>query len=234
MDETTLSGPGSGGGLPGRRVALRAVECVLLFGLIPWLVDLKAHRHFLIPFLVVCAGVVFVYLLKSKEFDRRKLLNFEGLRKELPRIVVTWVIGVVVMVGAVWWLSGREGTREEVALFGFPRENTGLWLLILFLYPLFSVYPQELILRAFFFHRYRHVFTRPWVMIVANGLVFAWAHVMFRNVPAVVLCVPAGLLFAYTYWRSKSTLASGLEHAAFGDAMWTIGLGVYFYGGAVE
>ena len=42
------------------------------------------------------------------------------------------------------------------------------------------------------------------------------------------------LLFAYTYWSSRSTITSGFEHALFGNAMWTVGLGYFFYAGAVQ
>lgn len=216
------------------RTGLRAIECLLLFGVFPTVVDLARHGPLLIPFLMACAVVVFIYLMGSKDFDRRKLLNFAGLRREFPRIVVTWALGAAVMIGVVWWLEGRADAPERVELFGFPRNNPKLWLLICILYPLFSVYPQELILRAFFFHRYRHVFRTPAMMIFFNGLAFAWVHVMFQTATAVILCIPAGILFAYTYWKSKSTLASGLEHAMFGDFMWTVGLGYYFYAGSLR
>lgn len=217
-----------------RRTALRALECLLLFGVFPVLVDLKTQSRLLIPFLVVCAVGVFIYLMSSRDFDRRKLINFRGVKRELPRILLTWFVGALVMTGVVWWLESRPGTPPNVQLFGFPQRNPKLWLIICILYPLFSVYPQELIVRTFFFHRYRFVFRTPAAMIIANGLAFAWVHIMFRNAPAVILCIPAGFLFAYTYWKSKSTLASGLEHAMFGDFMWTVGLGWYFYGGSLQ
>ncbi|MCA9281547.1 MAG: CPBP family intramembrane metalloprotease [Phycisphaeraceae bacterium] len=214
--------------------ALRAIECFLLFGVFPVLVDLKTQSRLLIPFLVVCAVGIFIYLMTSKDFDRRKLINLAGFKRELPRILITWVLGALSLIAVVWWLDKQPATPEQVTPFGFPQRNPKFWAIICVLYPIFSVYPQELILRTFFFHRYRIVFRTPAMMIFFNGLAFAWVHIMFRNAPAVLLCIPAGFLFAYTYWKSKSTIASGLEHAMFGDWMWTVGLGTYFYGGSLR
>lgn len=216
------------------RTTLRAIECLLLFGVFPLTIDLAIHGPLLIPTLVAAAVVVYIYLIRSKDFDRRKLINFDGLRRQLPRILITWCLGAIVMIAVVWFLQSKPGTPQQVSLFSFPQRNPRLWLIICILYPLFSVYPQELILRAFFFHRYRHLFPTPTIMILANGLAFAWVHIMFQNAVGVILCIPAGILFAYTYFKSKSTIASGLEHAMFGDFMWTVGLGYYFYAGSLR
>jgi hypothetical protein len=71
------------------------------------------------------------------------------------------------------------------------------------------------------------------LLLTVNALTFAWVHVIFQNWMAVLLCVPAGLLFGYTYLKTKSTLASGVEHAIVGNLMWTAGLGWFFFAGAV-
>lgn len=213
-----------------------ALECTLLYVFFPVWIDIREHRGFLIPFLVVVAVVCFLYLLLDKSFDRKRLWNFPSFKKHAPRIMLTWAIGVAVMAGFV--LIARpflsERAQENVHLFGMLDARPVLWGMIMVLYPLFSVYPQEIVLRTFFFQRYKPLLTRPWVMILANGLVFAWVHVIFQNWVAVVLCVPAGILFAYTYWSSRSTITSGFEHALFGNAMWTVGLGYFFYAGAVQ
>lgn len=215
------------------KLVLLGLECFGLYVFFPWWVDIREHSGLLIPFLVVAAVACFAALLYDRRFDRKCLWNFPAFRKHLPRILMTWAIGVVVMVGFTWWIQHQPWVRENVSLFGFVERAPRVWAVIIVLYPLFSVYPQEIILRTFFFHRYKRLFPKPWLMIVANGLVFAWVHVIFQNWVAVALCVPSGMLFAYTYWRSKSTITSGFEHALFGNAMWTVGLGAFFYGGAV-
>ena len=220
-----------------KRVLL-GVECAALYVMVPWFYDMKQYPRTLIPFLVVVGIVCFVWLLLDTSFDRKRLWNAASFKKHLPRIFATWVLGTIVMALFVLFIQGKpwlsDGARENVSLFGFLQRAPAVWIIVMILYPLFSVYPQEIILRTFFFHRYKRLFTHPAAMIVANGLVFAWVHVIFENWIAVALCVPAGMLFAYTYWSSRSTIASGFEHALFGNAMWTVGLGWFFFAGSVQ
>jgi len=216
------------------RLSFRALECFGLFVVFPWWVDIKKYSGLLIPFLVVSAILCFAYLLTDKSFDRTRLWNAASFKKHFPRIMLTWLLGIGVMIGATIWLDAQPWVADEVTLFGFVARAPAVWAVIIVLYPLFSVYPQEIILRTFFFQRYKILFQHPAAMIIANGLVFAWVHIIFQNWVAVALCVPGGMLFAYTYWKSQSTITSGFEHALFGNAMWTIGLGWFFYGGAVQ
>jgi membrane protease YdiL (CAAX protease family) len=97
------------------------------------------------------------------------------------------------------------------------------------LYPLLSVYPQELLYRGFFFHRYAPLFGSGRGMLLASALSFGFVHIIFRNTLAVFLCVSGGLLFALTYNQSGSLLLACLEHALFGNFLFTIGLGQFFY-----
>ncbi len=107
-----------------------------------------------------------------------------------------------------------------------------LWCLVMLLYPLFSVVPQTLIYRAFIFKRYRSLFPRGRILILASAASFSWLHIVMRNPLAPLLTFPAGLLFAWRYSRTDSVLASAFEHALYGCLIFTVGLGVYFYTGA--
>jgi membrane protease YdiL (CAAX protease family) len=102
-------------------------------------------------------------------------------------------------------------------------------------YPLFSVYPQGLIYRAFFFHRYRPLveacapLVRAWLLIVVSGATFALMHILFHNWIAVALTFPGGILFAVRYCNTRSLAVSSIEHALYGCFLFTIGLGQFFY-----
>jgi membrane protease YdiL (CAAX protease family) len=100
------------------------------------------------------------------------------------------------------------------------------------LYPLVSVYPQELLYRAFFFHRYQPLFGSGWIMLLASACAFGFVHILFANWLAVGLCFVGGLLFAFTYQKSGSLLLTCIDHALFGNFIFTIGLGQFFYHGA--
>jgi membrane protease YdiL (CAAX protease family) len=101
-------------------------------------------------------------------------------------------------------------------------------------YPLFSVYPQGLIYRAFFFHRYRPLLrvapqTRSWILILVSAATFALMHILFHNWIALALTFPGGILFALRYCNTRSLCVSSLEHALYGCFLFTIGLGQFFY-----
>ena len=131
------------------------------------------------------------------------------------------------LIGVMFWLV------EPERLFELPREKPRLWITIMVLYPLVSAYPQELLFRTFLFQRYRPILGEGWAMILFSGLTFGLAHVVLANWVAVLLSTCGGLLFAWTYARSKSTLMAALEHGLWGDFVFAIGLGWWFYGGYV-
>ncbi len=96
-------------------------------------------------------------------------------------------------------------------------------------YPLLSVYPQNVVYRAFVFHRYRGLFADEAVVIWASAAAFAWAHVIFHNPMALLLTFAGGLIFAQTYRRHRSLLLVSIEHALYGLLVFTIGLGHALY-----
>jgi membrane protease YdiL (CAAX protease family) len=116
-------------------------------------------------------------------------------------------------------------------IFNLPHSKTGLWLIVMVIYPFFSALPQELIYRAFFFHRYRPIFPGEGQMALASVTAFAFMHIIFGNAIAPLLTIPGGYLFCRTYARTGSLPAAAIEHAAYGDIVFTVGLGVYFYNG---
>lgn len=180
-----------------------------------------------IPALWMLSVVCLVVLLRDPTFDRRRLWRAGRLRREVPRILAIFaVLGAALAVLVLTTMPER--------LFGFARRSPRFWAVVMVLYPILSVYPQGIIYRGFVFHRYRRVVGDGAPLIVLSAAAFSLAHVVLGNGWAVVLTIPAGLLFAWTYHRTRSLLTSGLEHALYGDWVFTLGLGVYFYHGAAE
>jgi CAAX protease family protein len=64
---------------------------------------------------------------------------------------------------------------------------------------------------------------------VINAALFAFAHIIFRNRVAVIGAFFAGLLWATTYLGSKSLRVVSLEHALYGNFLFTLGMGHYVY-----
>lgn len=104
---------------------------------------------------------------------------------------------------------------------------------ILIFYPLLSALPQEYIFCRFIFNRYKLFFGEGWLMVIISATVFAYAHVLFINPVAPTLGFIAGLIFAHTYWKTKSLALVAIEHGLYGNAIFIIGLGYYFYSGGI-
>ena len=203
--------------------AWRLAELLLLFGAGPALLAM-APSWMVIPGIMMGAGVCLTLLLTDRGFERRQLWNSQAARAQWIPMMVRTGIGCLALLLAVALL------RPE-ALFQLPRTRPLLWLAILVGYPLLSVYPQEIIFRTFFFHRYRELLVHSRWQVVASAAAFGYAHVVLHNVPSVLLSAVGGVLFASTYLRSRSTLLAAVEHAIYGCFVFTVGLGGLFYAG---
>lgn len=214
-------------------VVARAIECATLFVGVPLLIFFGVLSLKWMMLILGLFGIaVLVFLLLDPTFDHRSMWRMRAGMREMKRIAPVMAAGFLLMLlGTI--AHDAFGWGDVRLLFGMPRSNTGLYIAIMLLYPLFSVYPQELIYRAFFFHRYGVLFRTPGAMIAASALAFGLAHLIFENVLAVALSAIGGALFAWTYHRSKALSACWLEHALYGDWLFTVGLGWYFFTGSV-
>lgn len=129
------------------------------------------------------------------------------------------------LLGALIWALAPE------LLFSFPKSRPELWLMVMVLYPILSALAQEIIYRGLFVFRFEAQI-HPRMLLVVNALVFAYIHAVFGNVIAVVLSFLGALMFAGTYLKTRSVTMSSIEHALYGDFIFTIGIGHYFYHGA--
>jgi len=206
-----------------------AAELGLIYGVAPVLIAFERvwFARLIIPLLLLVAGCCLLVLVRDPAFDRARLGLGGGLGAGLRRPLLVFVIAGSVLTVAVAALLPEQ-------LLALPRQRPGLWLLILILYPVLSVYPQELIFRTYLFHRSRGLLRHPGLQVVASAVAFGLAHLLLANWIAPALCTLGGLLFARTYQRTGSTLAACLEHALWGDLVFTIGLGRFFYGGAIS
>lgn len=220
--------------------------------------DLLAHiglelpflRHpngLLLPTLAAFTILCLIWLLLDHSFSKRQLWNWREAHAQRRPIVSIALPTLALLLLLTWQLSpgswlhdsfdASNATRWMVwpgsRLFALPRERTELWLKIMVFYPVVSVWPQEVLYRAFFFHRYACILRTPWARILGSALAFGFMHVLFLNAVAPLLTFLGGVLFAWTYERSRSVLACSIEHAIYGCWVFTIGLGVYFYGGTI-
>lgn len=130
-------------------------------------------------------------------------------------------------------LTGLLLAFKPELFLNFVRERPLFWAIVMVAYPCISVVPQEIIFRTFFFNRYARLFTSERVVILASGVLFGAAHLIFQNWVAPLLCLIGGIFFARTYAKTRSLALVSLEHALYGCFIFTLGLGRYFYHGAV-
>lgn len=110
-------------------------------------------------------------------------------------------------------------------LYNVIRNKPFLWLVILVIYSVFSVYPQELVYRTFYFQRYQSLFKNEILFILINAALFSLAHIFFKNALVMLLTFLGGILFAITFKKTKSTLLVSIEHAIYGCWLFTVGMG---------
>jgi hypothetical protein len=210
--------------LSGPVAAARVAELAGLFLLLPLLLRWGVVA---LPRLVVlglvAAGCI-ALLWRDPAFDRRRLFSIGDLRGSLSAIAVRGLAAAAVVVALV--LALQPG-----ALLAWPRKDPALWLAGIAIYPFLSAWPQEVVYRVFFFHRYRGLFADPRSLVAANAVAFGTLHTVYPNLVAPLLSLPAGLLLALTYRRTRTVGPVWLEHVIYGLLLFTLGLGEFFYDG---
>jgi uncharacterized protein len=207
------------------RLGLLALEFVLMFVGMPLLIYFRILPNYPIPYLLGFAFLAFFLLRRDPTFDSRQLFSWGDLHRFLAPLLLRDLVALALLGIAVRVFAPG-------LLFSFIKRTPLFWAVVMVLYPVLSVYPQELLYRAFFFHRYTPLFGTGVGIVVASALAFGFVHIIFGNWLAVALSFLGGLLFALTYRSSGALLLTCLDHAIFGNFLFTIGLGQFFYHGA--
>jgi hypothetical protein len=210
--------------------AALALEAIALYGGLPLLFDrvlTRGYRRLLFPALWCLAGLAALALRADPAFDGARLTSVH-VDPAFARVLLA---RTVAGIGVVAVLSRRFAPETFLAL---PRTRPALWLLIATFYPLLSVLPQSVFWRVFFVQRYAPLLGHGAAMLVAGALAFAFAHIVFRNAVAVLLTALGGLFFLHTYLVTGSLVVSSLEHAAYGVAAFTFGIGRSLYLGTTR
>lgn len=196
-----------------------AVECAAIFIGGPMAI-LAIHR----------GGVLFVALwlgalIAWAGTRGHRALNKPKLAHEIRGIALRFAV-LAPLITLVTWAVWPH------VFLSLPRQRPLLWALIMVLYPLLSVWPQEMLYRRLLFHRYRALFRTDIALILMSAAAFGFAHIIFLNWIAVAMTAAGGLLFARDYARHQSLPLTCLEHSLYGCLIFTVGLGRFFYTGA--
>lgn len=200
-----------------KKFSYKLLEFPIIFVLLPisFVFDYPAQIKFGIG-LIGFIYILYVLLkVEGKKIVMSSNLNFKSFFKKTG---LKLFIIALITTSFVWFTNSR-------LLFNVMINKPLLWGFILFFYSVFSVYPQELIYRTFYFERYERLFKNKKLFIIINALVFSLAHLLFKNILVLVLTFFGGMLFAFTYNKTKSTILVSIEHAIYGCWLFTVGMG---------
>lgn len=205
------------------------IECLILFFILPGLLFFVrkelAFRVFYL--LIILTLVCTILLLRDPGFDRSIL--WRKIKSENLRSIAAFFFPGAMAIGLFTYFVLPS------KFLAFPMARPVIWFVVMALYPLLMVLSQELVFRCFFFHRYQGLFEgKPQLLIVLNAASFGLSHLFYNNWVAPVLSFCGGLIFAWRYHTTRSFLTVSLEHAIWGNFMFTIGIGWYFYSGSIS
>lgn len=216
------------------------IEMTLLFGAAPLVMSWLVHGERIpllsdyippgtkIPIFVALLPVLgiaaFLLVIDPTFRLRDELRRGLGWRNALSIALIFTIIGGA----ATWWIK----TYHPSWFLEFPINRPDTYARIMLAYPLFSVAAQELLYRSFFFHRYGPLFgNHAWLIVIVNGLLFGYAHIVMNSLFAVAATALGGLILAARYAMTRSFWAVFIEHTLWGWLVFTIGLGRYFFTG---
>jgi uncharacterized protein len=207
-----------------------ALEFIVLCVVLPTII-IKYHlAKFMFLFLWGAAAYCW-FIFRTMEHHRetlKQLWKWDAINKQNLRIIIPrWIIACIGMTIFIWLYNPDQmfAFAGRLPIFVIP--------FLLCAYTILSALPQEFIFCTYFFDRYAPFFTSIRAKILASAIVFAYAHVLFINPVAPPLSFIAGLIFASTYWRTKSLALVTFEHGLYGGWLFIVGLGFYFYHGNV-
>lgn len=200
-----------------KSIQYRLTEFFLIFILVP--ICFALSFAIWIKMVIGITGFLYViYVLLRVENNKFKLREHINWTQFWQRTLIKLI--VIIAITTLYMF-----VVDINMLFIVVKTKPSLWLMILFIYSFFSVYPQELIYRTFFFQRYESLFRSNLVFILVNAAVFSLAHIFFKSTLVMFLTFTGGILFALTFKKTKSTLLVSIEHAIYGCWLFTVGMG---------
>lgn len=205
-----------------------SIEFLLLCVLLPTTIIAYVLAPYMFSFLWGSAAYCFLIFYFGGYFENwKKLWGWKEVNwANLKPILIRWIICTILMISFTYFYDPDR-------LFYIWHHRPEIIPGLLAGYPVLSALPQEFIFCSFFFVRYAPFFKGKWSMIIASAVVFAYAHVLFINPVAPTLGFIAGLIFAITYWKTRSLALVTIEHGLYGNSLFLIGLGWYFWSGSV-
>ena len=176
----------------------------------------------IIPVLWIIAAVALWALRHDKRFDFREFVRVRTVpRHEWLMMLARFAVGATALTLGLCFVKPE-------ALLHFPKTRPAFWLVVMCCYPIFSVLAQGVVYRALYWNRYSRMFPER-ARIIIGAIIFALAHTPYANAYALAFPFIGGLMFLSGYRRTRSLAFAAIEHALYGDFLFTIGWGEFFF-----
>jgi uncharacterized protein len=203
------------------------IEFLFLCIAVPGYIIYNLYAPYMMAFLwgaaLYCAVIYYrTYFTGWKDLWRWDAVTWINIKP----ILIRWGLACLCMLIFIYFYAPDR-------MFNLWQREPAFVFILFILYPALSALPQEFIFCSFFFKRYELFFGNGIWMVIASALVFAYAHILYINPVAPALSLLGGYIFANSFRKTKSLAIVTIEHGLYGNALFLIGLGWYFYGGSI-
>lgn len=200
---------------------LLILEYLIVFLTLPFLIYKGFISIWALPVLWMAMVPYGYYLYKDPTFKKEQLWGFGRAKGHFKTMCLFLCLSVFALIGILC-------LQEPELLFLVIKKKPLMWIIGIVGYPLLSVYPQELIYRAYFFQRFERYIKNEVVLVLLSAVAFSYMHIVFKNWYAVLFTFPGGVLFGRSWLKTRSLALPSIEHSLYGQLLFTIGYGIYF------
>lgn len=199
---------------------LLITEFILIFYFVPVSLYLNLFTIPNLAFLLLLTIPALYFLISNNRLSISQLFSIKCPSKFLLSLVTRFLISIFMIVAFLFIFLPD--------LLVISSNNKWQILHTSFFYLLFSVIPQEIIYRAFLFHRYGSIFKGKNLLIGINTFTFSFAHIVYGNWLAIFLTLIGGYFFCKTYQKARSLIITIIEHFLYGMTIFLLGLEKFF------
>ena len=203
------------------------IEFILLCCVFPTYIWMTNSGNAMFGFLWAASAYCLLLILLLRDIDWKREIGLKEVNwLNLKSILSRWVVATIFILIFTYFY------RPDRFLY-IPLEAPGIIPFLILAYPVLSALPQEFIFCSFFMRRYGQFIKSDSLKIIASAIVFGYAHMLFINWVAPVFSFFGGLIFAYTYIKTRSLALVTIEHSLYGNSIFLAGIGYYFYSGDI-
>ena len=199
-----------------------AFEFVLLFFGVPLYIYFDPKLIYPSVLVLPILVGIFIYLKRLPNFRFKDLIKLKIPKKEFTLHLLVAVVTAVIMLIIIYLFDHDN-------LFNLLKAKPLLLLMLCTFYPVFSAYGQEIIYRTFLFYRYRKLFKTDVLIVLASSVAFSFVHIVYYSHVSILLTLILGLYLAKIYLKTQSVLFAAILHGIYGDLVFIVGLGHYFW-----